>query len=334
MTGGSNSTSTPSGQLSCTLSYNSHDVCYSQSSSKTACGIKIYCKGLDVYVDVARLKGKFMKQKTVFFVGFVAISIFTIAVFYKVLFSHNDAEEIYQLKKQSDDTNVTRKELVSTDSKGITNAAGGRDKTDKSKEYQSNTPEISDIQVKQIIDINLFGVFSHDETSILKGAKLELSEAELEMLDENSVSLLSRTLFDSRVGESQFGSEVNVTAISMATFAYNFHRLENAIRFYIPEYRIGQPFPKDKSWPNGERPPLIKEILIDLNFSQASIDKETAVGKLINAKFAELNTYRLTELELKTSMLSAFDTSSEKQLTALEEYFLSRLNEYLNEHYD
>ena len=204
----------------------------------------------------------------------------------------------------------------------------------------NNTWNAKHSDLLRIMERHTFGLLSPDNSEIHSLGKYYPSVSELDMIDENTISELSLKLFNSRFRGNVFDNNINVTALGLAAFSFNMQRLENAVRFYVPNYRIGDPFPSIREWPNTEQPAIIRNILSEINWSQAAVNDDVVAKKIVNAKIVELNMYRLSSQILKQRLIdqikhadTAVKQDNHEALTEPESFLDAKLLAYIHENY-
>jgi hypothetical protein len=90
--------------------------------------------------------------------------------------------------------------------------------------------------------------------------------------------------------------------------------LETQVRFYLPDYKNGDVFPKNTDWPGNERPAEIHEMLMNLALAHAGAREVTAVELLARARYEQLNFYTIAENQVITEQVLAQLASADRLL--------------------
>ncbi|MDT0628191.1 hypothetical protein [Alteromonas sp. W364] len=145
---------------------------------------------------------------------------------------------------------------------------------------------------------------------------------------QNNPDYMSQKLFSELENHPILDSsaDLNFDAVASLNLLEAIVNLERTIRFFIPSYTRGQPFPRGEDWPEGKRPQQVKEAAKLLILAQASVRNESGIGLLARARFDELNFYGQSEESL---IKLVFDKVSDAQIK-LE---INSLDKYIIEHY-
>lgn len=114
---------------------------------------------------------------------------------------------------------------------------------------------------------------------------------ELDYVSQYNIEELGIALFNNAHSYPIFEDEpsLNLPAISVLNFVKAVEELEQTIKYYLPDYKQGDPFPDSSHWPNGKRPPQIVEALMQLQIPYAVINKHTAIEYLARARYEQFS---------------------------------------------
>lgn len=114
---------------------------------------------------------------------------------------------------------------------------------------------------------------------------------ELEYVSQYNIEELGVTLFNNAQSYPTFKDDpsLNLPAISVLNFVKAVEELEQTIKYYLPDYKQGDPFPNSSHWPNGKRPQQIVEALMQLQIPYAVINKHTAIEYLARARYEQFS---------------------------------------------
>jgi len=107
---------------------------------------------------------------------------------------------------------------------------------------------------------------------------------------------------------------LNPQAISSLNLLNVLEELEIQVRFYLPDYKNGDAFPRDADWPGNKRPSEITEMLKNLAKAYAVVREVTAVEHLARARYQQLNFYTTVENQNITENVLAHLASADRLL--------------------
>lgn len=115
--------------------------------------------------------------------------------------------------------------------------------------------------------------------------------AELDYVSQYNIEELGIALFNNAHSYPILEDDpsLNLPAISVLNFVKAVEELEQTIKYYLPDYKQGDPFPDSSHWPNGKRPPQIVEALMQLQIPYAVINKHTAIEYLARARYEQFS---------------------------------------------
>ena len=129
---------------------------------------------------------------------------------------------------------------------------------------------------------------------------------------------------------------LNLQAISALNLIKTIEALEMEIRYYLPDYKQGEPFPVTSEWPDSEYPEPINEALRVLIEAQATVLEYTAIEYLARARYEQLSfgvdknksnaVAVLTRLAMADKKLGANNTISEY----VKQHYPTHMETYIN----
>ncbi|NQY64724.1 MAG: hypothetical protein HRT38_13520 [Alteromonadaceae bacterium] len=143
------------------------------------------------------------------------------------------------------------------------------------------------------INNQLFGVLNFSDIDSYKTFLDQgfPSTIDIDYVEEQTRKDLSYMVFNNVGSYPNYAkdSSLNLPAVSALNLIKNIEELEIQIRYYLPDYKQGQPFPHTTEWPNSEYPEQIIETLGVLNVAQASVRQHTAIEYLAKARYEQLS---------------------------------------------
>mgnify|MGYP000105792634 CR=1 FL=1 len=114
---------------------------------------------------------------------------------------------------------------------------------------------------------------------------------EIDYVSQNDTKLLGLALFNNASSYPIFDEDpsLNLPALSAINLIKTIEELETVVRYYLPNYRQGEPFPDASKWPNGKRPEQIDEALRRIIQSYSGVREYKAIEYLARARFEQLN---------------------------------------------
>ena len=190
------------------------------------------------------------------------------------------------------ETNITQGLTTQTPQ---TDAVVDLSRHDVYSSFEQMLEDMSQRDKERYLKINdqLFGVLNFSDvdsykTFIEQGFP---SIRDIDYVEEQTSKDLSYMLFDNLSSYPNYAEDpsLNLQAISALNLIQAIEDLEIQIRYFLPDYKQGEPFPRPTEWPNSKFPAQIIETLGILNEAQASVPQYTAIEHLAKARYLQLS---------------------------------------------
>jgi hypothetical protein len=181
----------------------------------------------------------------------------------------------------------------------------------------------------------LFGALEFSNEREFESLKINAfpSIEDVKYVVQNNTDYLSHKLFSELENYPILDSsaDLNFNAIASLNLLEAIVNLEATIKFFIPSYTRGQPFPRGEDWPGGQRPKQVNEAAKVVNVAQASVRTESGIGLLAKARYHELNFYGQSEESLMRLLLDKVsDAQIKLQIDSLDKYIIEKYPKYNN----
>ena len=246
-------------------------------------------------------------------------------------------ENELKLKHETNDlpteTNITHITEALTSKAPMVDVAVDASSSDIYSSFEQMLGAMSTQDKEKYLKINdqLFGALNFSDIDSYKTFLKQgfPSIKDIDYVEAQTRKDMSYMLFDNLGSYPNYAedSSLKLQAISALNLIKTIEVLETQIRYYLPDYKQGEPFPATTEWPNSEYPEQINKTLWVLIQANASVPEKTVIEYLARARYLQLS-FGLEQNQSNAVAVLTLLAKADKKLGGN-----NKISEYVKQHY-